>query len=219
MNRFVSWWCKLFLAPLIKRLFVQEVIGLENIPKRNFIFTSNHLSYLDIIMNGYVLVPKKFNFIGQIDGFRGLARFFVRLLYWVCGVIVLDRKSEKSRKEAVEKAIKILEKGNILVIYPEGRRSLTGEIQEGQLGVAKIFLKTGVPIIPSAVKGTFELMPPKGRLKIKKSVKINIGKPLYFGYEFEKAKRLDCGSKEYKEVSQKIIDTTLNETKKLLEEL
>ena len=89
-------------------------------------------------------------------------------------------------------------------MYPEGKRSLDGKIQEGKLGVAKIFLKTGVPILPVGIKGTFEVMPPHGKLKIKKIVRVNIGKPLYFEKEFKEAKNFKEDSEEYHEILKKI---------------
>jgi len=133
---------------------------------------------------------------------KGLIRF----LYFISGVIPLDRRNKESRKKVIAQAIEILKKGDILIIYPEGKRSLNKEIQKGKLGVAGIFLKTGVPILPTGVKGTFELLPPKGKLKIKQIVKINIGKPLYFEKEFKEAQNLNCDSEEYKEILGKITD-------------
>jgi len=53
--------------------------------------------------------------------------------------------------------------------------------------------------------------------KIKKIIEINIGKPLYFKEEFEKAKNLDCNSVEYKNLLQRITDKVMEEIKKLVE--
>jgi len=217
MNRVLSWFCKIFLAPLVKILFIKEIKGQEFIPRRNFILVSNHTSYFDIIVDSYLCVPRKFHFIGQIDGWKGIMKCLIRALYFVSGVIPLDRRSDESRENALKEAIKVLKKGNILVLYPEGRRSETGEIQEGKFGVAKIFLKTGVPILPAAIRGAFELLPPHGKLKIKRIVEINIGRPLYFQEELEKAKNLNCESVEYKNLLQKITNRTMEEIKKLTE--
>jgi len=184
MNIFASWFCKIFLKPIVNWFLIKEVRGLENIPRGNFILVSNHLSYLDIIVDGYLCVPRRFHFIGQIDGWKGIMKWLIRAFYFICGVIPLDRQSDESREKALKDAIKVLKKGNILVLYPEGRRSANGQLQEGKLGTAKIFLKTGIPILPAGLKGTFELLPPGGKLKIKRIVKISIGQPLYFKEEF-----------------------------------
>lgn len=213
MNRFVSWLCKIVIDPLTKGFFVEEIKGKENITnfKRNFILVSNHQSYLDVLVDGCLCLPRRFHFIGQIDGWRGLSKFIILGIYSICGVIPLDRNSQESRKKAMDKAVESLKKGDILVIYPEGTRSVDGKIKEGKLGTAKIFLKTGVPILPTGIKGSFELFPPKGKMKVKKIIKVNIGKPLFFERELEEAKNLEENSQEYYALLQKITDKIMEE--------
>jgi len=219
MNPLLSWFCKIFLAPLVKRLFIKKIKGLENIPKRNFILVSNHQSYLDIIIDGYLCVPRRFHFIGQIEGFKIPLKWLISSIYFLSGVIPLNRRDEGSREKVVKEAISVLKRGNILIVYPEGRRSTNGEIQEGKPGAARIFLKTGAPILPVGIKGTFELFPPKGKLKIKKIIKINIGKPLFFKEELERAKKLEENSEEYQQILQKITNKTMEEITKLCKEI
>jgi len=212
VNRFLSWFSKIFLKPIVDRFLIKEVKGLENVPRKNFILAANHQSHLDQIVTAYVCVPRRFHMIGQTDRYSGLTKLFLYLLYFIAGVIPINRKSEESRKRALEEAIKVLKKGDILVIYPEGTRTRTGEIQKGQLGVAKIFLRTKIPILPVGIKGTFELLPPgKGFPKIKRIVKINIGKPLFFEEEFKKAKNLSCDSPQYKEILENIVNKVMLE--------
>jgi len=219
MNRFISWFCKIFLKPIVDKFLVKEVKGLENIPKTNFILVANHQSHLDQIATGYVCVPRRFHMIGQVDRYSGLTKLFLYLVYFIAGVIPLNRKNEESKKRATEEAIKILKKGDILVIYPEGTRTRTGEIGKGKLGIAKIFLRTGIPILPVGIKGPFELMPPGKKFpKIKRIVEIKIGKPLYFKEEFEFAKNLDCNCQEYKNLCQKITDKIMAEISNLIRE-
>jgi len=215
MNPLLSWFCKIFLAPLVKLLFVKEVKGRENIPKRNFILVSNHQSYLDIILDAYLCVPRRFHFIGQIEGFKPPLKWIIGAIYFLSGVIPLNRKDDYSREKVVDLAIKVIKKGDILIMYPEGRRSVNGEIQEGKWGAARIFLKTGVPILPAGIKGTFELLPPHGKLKIKRIVKINIGRPLFFEKEFSEAKSLDEDSPRYREIAQGITQKMMAEISNL----
>jgi len=212
MNKVVSWFCKIFIKPIVNFCFIREVKGLENIPKRNFILASNHQSHLDWIVCGFFCVPRRFTYLGQVDRYTGFLGFGRRLLYFVAGVIPVNRKDKVSKEIALKKAIEALKNGDILVIYPEGTRSQTGEIQRGKWGTAKIYLKTGVPILPTAIKGTFELFPPgKEFPKIKRIVKINIGRPLYFKKEEEKAKNLDYDSGEYQTLIQQITDKLMEE--------
>ncbi|HUW72036.1 MAG TPA: lysophospholipid acyltransferase family protein [Candidatus Humimicrobiaceae bacterium] len=215
MNPVISWFCKIFLKPIVGRLLIKEVRGLGNIPMAPFILVSNHVSYLDIIIDSYLCVPRKFHFIGQIDGFKGVIKWLIRAIYFISGVIPLDRKNDRSRENVLKQAIQVLKKGNILVLYPEGRRSTNGEIQKGRFGTAKIFLKTGVSVIAAGIKGTFESMPPKGKLKIKKIIEVSVSKPLFFNEEFNLAQNLAEDSLEYQQVLEKITDKIIGELKQL----
>lgn len=215
MNPLASWFCKIFLKPIVDWLLIKKVKGLENIPGGPFILVSNHVSYLDIIIDSYLCVPRKFHFIGQIDGFEGVVKWLIRAIYFVSGVIPLDRKNDYSREDILKKAAEVLKRGNILVLYPEGRRSTNGEVQEGKFGTARIFLKTGVPILPAGIKGAFELMPPKGKMKIEKIIEINVGKLLFLKEEFNLTQNLEKNSLEYQQVLEKITDKIMEELKQL----
>lgn len=219
MNRILSYFCKIFLQPIVQRLFIRKVKGWENIPKENFILAANHQSHLDQIIAGYVCVPKRFTYLGQTDSYTGFAKLFLYILYFIAGVIHVNRRKAKSRKKATKEAVEALKGGASLIIYPEGTRTRTGRIQKGKFGVAKIFLKTGTPILPVGISGTFELMPP-GRTfpKVKQIVKINIGKPPFFEKELEKAKGIKETSPEYKEIIKKITNKVMEEIIRLVKD-
>lgn len=218
MNRALSWFCKIFLQPIIRKILIKEVKGWENIPKGNFILAANHQSHLDEIATAYLCVPRRFHFIGQTDNFKGLGKILIYIFYFITGVIPIDRESEESRKKVIKEAIKVLKKGDILIIYPEGTRTRTGKMGEGKFGVARIFLKTGVPILPVAIEGTFEIMPPGKKPKIKKIVKINIGKPLHFKEELERIRKAGWNSKENKQILVKITDKLMRDIASLKSE-
>lgn len=218
MNTVVSWFCKIFIKPIVKLFLIKKVKGKENIPRQNFILAANHSSHLDQLVTGFICVPRKFHYIGQIDRYRGLNRILLKILYTVAGVIRVHRENNESKKEAIEKSVQVLKKGASLIIYPEGTRTRNGKISKGKLGIAKIFLKTGVPILPIGIKGTFDLMPPgAGFPKIKKEVIINIGKPLFFEEEFNKAQKIIEDFQEYQEILEKITQKVMAEIIYLIE--
>jgi len=218
MNFIMSWFCKICVKPLVDKFLIKEVRGLENVPRKgNFILMANHQSHMDEMAAGYVCVPKTFHFIGQVDSYRGVIKVFLYLLYFIAGVIHLNRKSEESKKRSLEESISYLKKGHCLIIYPEGTRSRTGEVGEGRWGTAKLYLRTGVPILPVGIRGTYDLMPPKGgKIKIEKLIRINVGKPLVFEKELAEAKNLECGTEEYKQVCRRITERVMAEIKSLV---
>jgi 1-acyl-sn-glycerol-3-phosphate acyltransferase len=221
MNKVLSWFCYIFLKPIVKLIWIKEVRGIENIPKKNFILAANHQSHWDQVITAYLCVPRKFTYLGQIDKYSfGVEGFLRNFLYFVAGVIPVHRYDEESKKRAIKECIERLKKGEILIMYPEGTRSKDGKIHEGKPGIAKIYLETGVPILPVAIKGNFEIMP-IGKVfpKLKKIVKINVGKPLEFKEELEISKNLNCQSSEYKEICQRITQKVMEEIKKLFEKL
>lgn len=216
MNRILSWFCKIFLKLPVDLFLIKEVRGKDNIPKRNFILAANHQSHLDHIATGYICVPRRYHYLGQTDRYKGFDRFLLHILYFIAGVIKVNRRKPESRKKAKKKAIEALKKGGCLVIYPEGTRTRTGKIQEGEMGVAKIFLETGVPILPVGIKGTFELMPPgKSFPETKRIVKINIGKPLFFEKEFFELKKIKGDLVEYQKILKKITHRVMEEIARL----
>lgn len=220
MNRPLSWFCFLFLKPIVKFIWIKEVRGKENVPTTNFILASNHQSHWDQVINPYLCVPKPFTYLGQIDKYSGFEGFLRNLLYWIADVIPIHRHQEESKKKALKECQERLKKGEILIMYPEGTRSLDGKIHEFKTGVAKLHLLTGVPILPVAIKGNSEIMPVgKSFPKFKKIVKINIGKPLDFKEEREKIKNLDLESEEFKEISIKITQKLREEILRLFEEI
>jgi 1-acyl-sn-glycerol-3-phosphate acyltransferase len=220
MNKVLSWFCHIFLKPIVKLIWIKEVRGIENIPKKNFILAANHQSHWDQVITAYLCVPRRFTYLGQIDKYSGFEGFLRNFLYFIAGVIPVHRYDEESKKRAIKECVERLKKGEILIMYPEGTRSKDGKIHEGKPGIAKIYLETGVPILPVAIKGNFEIMPVgKSFPKFKKIVKINVGKPLEFKKELEIGRNLSPQSPEYKEICQRITQRVMEEIRKLFEEL
>lgn len=216
MNKILSWFCYIFLKPIVKLIWIKEVRGLENIPQGNFILASNHQSHWDQVTNAFLCVPRKFTYLGQVDKYTGFEGFLRNFLYTLAGVIPINRLDPESKKKALEKCVERLKKGEILIMYPEGTRTRTGEILSPKPGIGKIYLKTQVPILPVAIKGNFEILPPSSSFpKFKKIVKINVGKPLEFKEEIEIAKNFDCDSPKYKEIALEIAQKVMERIKEL----
>ena len=220
MNLVASWICKIFLKPFVGKFLIKDFKGKNFIPKNvNFILASNHQSHLDWLPSGYICVPRRFTFLGQVDRYKGLSALARSFLYFIAGVIPVNRKSDESKKSSLIRTVKAIKDGNIIIIYPEGTRSRTEKIGKGKLGIAALVIKTGVLVLPVGIKGTFGLLPPGGKLKIEKKVKINIGPPLYFKEEIKESKNIKEGSEEYKKILIKITDKMMASIAELKEEI
>lgn len=174
----VIWFFRFFLFALCRT----EIKNLAVLPDTNFIIASNHLSHLDwILLYTYFHFKKKraIHFLAK----KELNDVFIlRVLVDQFHAITIDRdKFSVSSLKQVLKASKI--PGSIIGIFPEGTRSLTGTIQEGKPGVGRLFKLTKLPILPVAMDGTREVLPPGSKfLKIKK-IKVNFGNLIHFDKE------------------------------------
>ncbi|HOK55753.1 MAG TPA: lysophospholipid acyltransferase family protein [bacterium] len=169
--------------------FLIEIRGKENFPKKGgFIVASNHLSYLDPPTIGFVC-PRKLYYFAKSSLFEiKVLSSIVRIL----GAIPLDRES--SMPLTLKKAIKILKKGEGLVIFPEGTRSKDGLIKEGKPGVGFLAIKSNVPVVPVRLKGTDKALPRNSKFIRLKKIEVIVGNPVYFEKE------------SYEEISEKVIE-------------
>lgn len=197
MNTLNATISKLILGGSVRRLMIKNISGGENVPKGGFILASNHLSHSDWFISGYICAPRKFTFVAQVDQYTGFKKIWRNLIYWWGGIIPIDRKSDESKKQAMERAVEMLKNGYRVIIYPEGGRAYDGVMREFKAGVGKLHLDSGVPVLPAAFKGTREIFPPHGKIKLQKVVQINIGKSMDFVAEREIAAKLDKSSAAY----------------------
>jgi 1-acyl-sn-glycerol-3-phosphate acyltransferase len=174
-------------APLFNKLWLKKCIGIENIPKdKGFLLVANHASYMDHLLIGCAIVPKikrTIHFLAKKEHFD---TFFQRQWHNYCKAIPIDRKA--GGKEALAKAVAHLKKGNIIMIYPEGTRTLTGKMNKARTGVARLALWAQVPVVPIGLTNTFEMLPKGKRFpKTSKKATIRIGAPMYFSEYYNSA--------------------------------
>ena len=137
-----------------KTFYDFRVEGLENIPQDGaLIIAGNHLSNAD--------PPAIGAFAGLVRDSRFMAKkelFEIPVLGWFfrrCGYISVDRKRTIGDFGALEGAINALNKGESVVMFPEGTRSKTGKPQKPKSGIGFLVYKTGAAVLPVKVEGTF----------------------------------------------------------------
>ena len=189
---------------LLKIFWRMEVIGIENLPERGgAIIASNHVSYLDPIVLG-ASTKRKIHFLAKKEVFNNIfSSIFLKNL----NAFPVDRK--KIDMHAFKKTISILEGGGVLGIFPEGTRSLNGELQELKLGVVKIAMKVGVPIIPVGIIGTHKIYPHGKTFPVlfKNKITVYFGAPQYFDKHNIKDKKYQ--KEALNVISQKIRELTV----------
>ncbi len=163
------------VRPLIKRLFSVTITGLENIPAQGpAILMPNHTSFLDSIILG--VFPKRYIwFMAKNSEYRH------SLLYWFLRLAnSFPVRRYTYDVQAVRNAIRIVQQGHILGIFPEGERTWDGELLPLRYGAIRLILALGAPVIPVGITGAYELMP-RWTSSIKRiPVTITIGKPVHF---------------------------------------
>ncbi|MET9020273.1 lysophospholipid acyltransferase family protein [Actinopolymorpha sp. NPDC004070] len=177
------WFLKVFaLGPLLRTVFRPWVDGLENVPREGpAIFASNHLSFSDSVWLPLVL-PRRITFPAKIEYFigTGIKGRLTALFFRGIGQVPIDRTGGRASQVALDAGHKLLQKGELFGIYPEGTRSPDGRLYKGKTGVARLALASGAPVIPVAMIGTDKMQPPGKALPKLMRPGVRIGKPLDF---------------------------------------
>jgi len=147
-----------------------DVSGREQVDRtKAYIFMPNHLSFIDGPLL-FMLIPHPVRVILKKEIFRipvvGTGMRHVEF-------VPVDRKGIKGGKASIERAARLMkDKGYSFLIFPEGTRSLDGNLQKFKRGGFFLALESGAPIVPVAIQGTFEIMPKKsffvrkGRIRV-----------------------------------------------------
>ncbi|MGI5141650.1 lysophospholipid acyltransferase family protein [Streptomyces sp. CA-106110] len=181
------------LGPLLRLVFRPRIEGLEHVPADGpAIVASNHLSFADHFLMPAIL-KRRITFLAKAEYFTGpgIKGRLTAAFFRSAGQIPVDRSGKEAGQAAIREGLRVLHKGELLGIYPEGTRSHDGRLYKGKVGVAAMALKARVPVIPCAMIGTFEAQPPGQVVPRIHPVVIRFGKPLdfsrYAGMENEKA--------------------------------
>lgn len=150
-----------------------EVKGLGNVPpKGGFILACNHLSYLDPPALG-CLIPRNLHYFARDSLFFGPLGLLITKL----NSIPVNR--DQLDLGTLRKVLSVLKGGEPVLVFPEGTRSPDGTLQKSQKGLGLLVHKSGVPVLPARLHGSFEILG-KGKLfpRIGKKLYLNIGSPI-----------------------------------------
>ena len=174
---------QLTLGVMLKIVFRPWAEGARNVPQRGpAIIASNHLSFADHFF-GPLPLRRQVIFLAKAEYFtgRGIKGLISKAFFSALGQIPVDRGGGAASERAIRTSLRVLGEGKLLGIYPEGTRSPDGRLYRGKTGIARLALEAQVPVIPCAMVGTFEFMPPgqtRPNFRIRPGVRF--GEPLDF---------------------------------------
>lgn len=149
---------KVPIRALIKVVWRPELHGEQRIPATGpVVLASNHCAYSDTVILP-ALITRTVHFLGKSDIFTG-SSLRARAGAWIMrqiNVMPVDRSGGNASGAAIEAGLAVLAADRVLGIYPEGTRSPDGRLHRGKTGVARLALRSGAPIVPVAMRGTFE---------------------------------------------------------------
>lgn len=161
------------MKTLLLTLTRWEVKGKENVPGGGpLIVVANHLNLSDPPLLSASL-PRKITFMAKEELFNSWGGIFVRAF----GAFPVRRG--KLGKEAIRQGMRVLENGQALGMFPEGKRGLDYQLDEGEMGVAFIALRTGAPILPVGISGSENIKGP-GVILQRPRITVAIGPPFSF---------------------------------------
>lgn len=172
----------LVIGPIMKTIFRPWVEGAENIPASGpVIIVGNHLSVIDSFILP-LMIERRVYFLAKSDYFTGKGfkgRLIASFMLGV-GQLPIDRSGGKASEASLNTGLGVLDRQDVLGIYPEGTRSPDANLYRGRTGVARLVLESGALVVPAVMIDTEKAMPIGARLPKIRRIGTVIGKPLDF---------------------------------------
>lgn len=150
-----------------------EVIGIENIPlEGGVIIAANHVSYLDPPLIGSVL-PRRGTFIAMKE------LFDMPVLGSVIRHYAFPVEEGATRPSVIKKTISRLRAGELIVIFPEGQRSVTGNLLKAKRGIGMLASLGNVPVVPAFIAGANIALPFNAKWLRRASISVVFARPVY----------------------------------------
>ena len=148
VNSFVYWPLRAVIKPAILLYFRLRRLGREHIPSGGVILAANHRSFLDPFAIG-CCNPRPIYFVAKQELFRN------PLLGWILNCMgAFPVRRGESDNESVKTSLALLERGQAVVIFPEGTRIPAGSLAKPKRGVGRLALQSGAPVVPIAISGS-----------------------------------------------------------------
>lgn len=190
------YWVGYTLCGTIARIaFQYHAFGQENLIEEGpAIMAANHQSYLDPPLVG-ITCRNELYYLARKTLFE--KKIFGPIISRVNALPVDLSRGDIS---ALRTVINLLKEGHRTVIFPEGTRSLTGQIQQARPGIGMIIARTLAPVVPMRIFGSFEAWPKGGKIR-PHPITVVVGKPL----RFKKADLAANNREVYQKISEQVL--------------
>jgi 1-acyl-sn-glycerol-3-phosphate acyltransferase len=156
-------------------LFHFTVVGAERLPVSGAaVLVANHVSWLDPIIVPLAL-PRKPAFLAMEELWRMPVVGIVMRVY---GPLAIPLNRGAVDATALKRSLRALQAGALLIVFPEGGISPSGELRPFHRGAAMLAARAGAPIIPVAIQGTAEALPLGRMLPRRRPITVRIGTPI-----------------------------------------
>ena len=165
----VRYFCAI-LATVVMRW---RATGQGNVPMTGgALLVANHVSFLDVVFLGIPL-RRPLNYVARSTLFLPILGPFIRSV----GAFPIQR--EGMGASGMKETLRRLRSGGIVTLFPEGTRSADGQLGKLKPGIAVLVARVGVPVVPAAVAGMFEIWPRSRMLPVPNPIRIHYGRPIY----------------------------------------
>ena len=188
------WFVLTFARSVLRTLCSFEIVDDEKTLERGgAIIAANHASYLDppLVACSY---KKAITFLARSTLFKGFWAWLLPRL----NAIPLDR--EGADLKSMRTIIRKLKEGSRVLVFPEGTRTHDGSLGEAKAGIGLLVAKSGVPVQPVRIVGSFEAWPRSSKPKRHK-IRVYVGDPIVFSEEDLAVKSMEG----YQAISDRIL--------------
>jgi 1-acyl-sn-glycerol-3-phosphate acyltransferase len=169
----IYWIVSKTIVPWVRR-HIRSVVGLEHLPTHGpVILAANHASWIDPLLLGSVVyraVNRKVFFIAATGKYHGLGGLPI---------------TKTERGAVILTALRVLNDGYPLGIFPEGKTNHNRELMPGKTGVARLAIWSGVPVVPIGIKGVCGTNPLRAiwSFLTARHISLSFGEPIKFNIQ------------------------------------
>ncbi len=167
------WISRSIFELFIRIMFKLRIHGRENCPKAPFLAVSNHASLVDPPLLAVACKPIPVNFMAKRELFDAPI-----IGAWTRRVRCIEVHRGENSVRSLKEAIRRLKDGEVVGMFPEGTRSLDGELQDAKRGTGFLVAQAKVPVLPVYIHGSAQAMGKGSGIKRGTPIDVYVGKPI-----------------------------------------